>query len=60
MKKISYLASMLILASCSSQNEVTAQTMSQKLYLTINGTTMSATLVDNSSTQALVAAMLTA
>ena len=49
---------MLLFACCTPKNEVTAQTtMTQKLYLTINGTTMSATLVDNSSTQALVAAL---
>ena len=49
---------MLLFVCCTPKNEVTAQqTMTQKLYLTINGTTMSATLVDNSSTQALVAAL---
>ena len=49
---------MLLFACCTPKNEVTAQTtMTQKLYLTINGTTMSATLVDNSSTQALVEAL---
>ena len=49
---------MLLFACCAPKNEVTAQqTMTQKLYLTINGTTMAATLVDNSSTQALVAAL---
>ena len=49
---------MLLFACCTPKNEVTAQqTMTQKLYLTINGTTMAATLVDNSSTQALVAAL---
>ena len=32
-------------------------TMTQKLYLTINGVTHSATMVDNSSTQALVTAL---
>ena len=52
---------MLLFACCTPKNEVTAQTtMTQKLYLTINGTTKSATLVDNSSTQALVAALQTA
>lgn len=52
---------MLLFACCTPKNEVTAQqTMTQKLYLTINGTTMAATLVDNSSTQALVEALQTA
>ena len=58
MKRTFLYAVMLLFACCTPKNEVTAQqTMTQKLYLTINGTTMSATLVDNSSTQALVAAL---
>ena len=58
MKRNLLYAAMLLFACCTPKNEVTAQqTMTQKLYLTINGTTMAATLVDNSSTQALVAAL---
>ena len=58
MKQTFLYAAMLLFACCTPKNEVTAQTtMTQKLYLTINGTTMSATLVDNSSTQALVEAL---
>ena len=58
MKQTFLYAAMLLFACCTPKNEVTAQTtMTQKLYLTINGTTKSATLVDNSSTQALVAAL---
>ena len=61
MKRTLLYAAMLLFACCTPKNEVTAQqTMTQKLYLTINGTTMAATLVDNSSTQALVAALQTA
>ena len=61
MRKIFALAAAFLLTCCSPFNEATAQTtMTQKLYLTINGTTMSATLVDNSSTQALAAALQSA
>jgi hypothetical protein len=49
------LAAMLF-ASCSSEeNKVMAQTRSQKLYITIGGVTKTATMVSNSSTEALVA-----
>ena len=61
MKRNLLYAAVLLLSCCTPKNEVTAQTtMTQKLYLTINGTTMAATLVDNSSTQALVAALQSA
>ena len=48
----------MLLTCCSSESEVKAQTssdMTQKLYLTIGGVTKTATLVSNSSTEALVA-----
>ena len=51
----------MLLTCCSSESEVNAQgnqttsNMTQKLYITIDGRTESATLVDNSATQALVA-----
>ena len=45
-----------MLCSCSSEeNEVMAQTMTQKLYITIDGMTKTATMVDNAATQELVA-----
>ena len=44
----------MILCTCSN---LLAQTMEQKLYLTINGVTHTATMVENSSTQALVEAL---
>lgn len=53
-------------AACSTDNDEndlpqTTETMDQKLYLTINNqTTLTATLVSNSSTQALVNALKTA
>ena len=51
----------MLLTCCSSDSEVkaeinqTSNNMTQKLYLTIGGVTKSATLVSNSSTEALVA-----
>lgn len=47
---------LLIMSSCSSDNnEVMAQTMTQKMNITIDGVTQSVTLVDNAAAQALVA-----
>ena len=46
----------LIMSGCSSDNdEVMAQTMTQKMNITIDGVTQSVTLVDNAAAQALVA-----
>ena len=48
----------MLFTCCSSDSEVKAQTsndMAQKLYLTIGGVTKTATMVSNSSTEALVA-----
>jgi hypothetical protein len=45
-----------MLCGCSSEeNEVMAQTMTQKMFITIGGVTKTATLVDNAATQELVA-----
>lgn len=44
----------MLLTACSKENEVTAQIMEHKMYLTIDGVTKPATLVDNDATQALV------
>lgn len=44
-----------MLCGCSSEeNKVMAQTMTEKLYITIGGVTKTATLVDNAATQELV------
>ena len=45
----------LMLCDCSSEeNEVMAQTMTQKMFITIGGVTKTATMVDNAATQELV------
>jgi hypothetical protein len=50
------LLTAFMLCSCSrEENEVMAQTMTQKLYITIDGMTKTATMVDNAATQELVA-----
>ena len=46
----------LIMSGCTSDNnDVMAQTMTQKMNITIDGVTQSVTLVDNAAAQALVA-----
>ena len=55
MNKTILLAAIIMLTCCTPKNEVEAQTtMNEKLYITIGEQTVSATLVDNSATQALV------
>ncbi len=54
MKQIMMLLAAVLLTACSKDNEVKAQTMTQKMYITIDGVTQSATLVDNAATQTLV------
>jgi hypothetical protein len=50
------LLTAFMLCSCSSEeNEVMAQTMTQKMFITIGGVTKTATMVDNVATQELVA-----
>ena len=51
------LLAAILLTGCSKDNEVTAQIMTQKLYITIDGKTLPVVLVDNAATQALVAAL---
>ncbi len=46
-----------MLFCCSADNEMKAQNMEQKMYITIGGQTQSATLVDNDATRELVAAL---
>ena len=50
------LLTAFMLCGCSSEeNEVMAQTMTQKMFITISGVTKTATMVDNAATQELVA-----
>ena len=53
---ILFLATMLF-CCCSADSEVKAQTTMDKMYITIDGQTQSATLVDNDATRELVAAL---
>ena len=55
-KILSFLAAMLF-CCCSADNEVIAQTTMDKIYITIDGQTQSVTLVDNTATRELVAAL---
>ncbi len=50
----------MLLAICSKDSEMMAQTMTQKMYITIGGQTQSAILVDNDATRELVAALQSA
>ena len=54
MRKNILLTAIIMLTCCTPMNEVTAQDLSTKMYITIGGETQAATLVDNSATQALV------
>ena len=45
---------MMFICCSSEENEVMAQTMTQKMFITIGGVTKTATLVDNAATQELV------
>ena len=56
-KQILLLLAALLLTCCSKDSDVTAQTMTQKLYITIDGKTLPVVLVDNAATQTLVAAL---
>ena len=57
MKQILLLLAAMLLTCCSKDSEVTAQTMTQKMYITIDGKTLPVQLVDNAATQTLVAAL---
>ena len=61
MKQIMMLLAAMLLTCCSSNSKVNAQnntTMTEKLYITIDGgQTLTATLADNSSAQALIEAL---
>ncbi len=55
MRRIMMLLMTMLLVGCSTHNnDVMAQNMTQKLYITIGGVTKTATLVSNSSAEALV------
>ena len=54
MKQIMMLLAAMLLTACSKNSEMKAQTMEQKMYITIDGQTQAVTLVDNAATQALV------
>ena len=60
MKHILLFLAVMLLTGCSKDSEVMAQTMTQKLYITIGGQTQSATLVDNDASRELVAALQSA
>lgn len=61
MRQIMMLLAAVLFACCSSEeNKVIAQTMTQKMFITIDGVTKTATLVDNSATQTLVAKLQSA
>lgn len=51
------LLAAMLLTGCSKDNDITAQIMTQKLYITIDGKTLPVVLVDNAATLALVAAL---
>ena len=57
MKHIIFFLAVMLLTGCSKDSEVMAQTMTQKMYITIDGKTLSVELVDNAATQTLVAAL---
>ena len=57
MKQIMMLLAAVLLTCCSSDSEVNAQnntTMTEKLYITIDGQAQAVTLVDNQATKTLV------
>ena len=54
MKQIILFLAAILFSCCSSDNEMKAENMGQKMYITIDGQTQSVTLVDNSATRALV------
>ena len=57
MKQIATLLAAAIFVCCSTSNAQNTKTMTEKLYITVGGTTLTATLVNNSSTRALVDAL---
>ena len=60
MQKILLFLAAMLFCCCSTENEVKAQTIMNKMYITIGGRTQSVTLVDNDATQELVIALQSA
>ena len=54
MKQILVFLAAILLSGCSSDSEVKADNMGQKIYITIGGQPQSITLADNAATRALV------
>jgi len=54
MKQIMMLLAAMLLTACTKDDEVKAQTMTQKMYITIEGLAQAVTLVDNQATKTLV------
>lgn len=54
MKQVLLLLTAMVFSCCSSDNYAKGQTTMDKMYITIDGQTQSATLVDNDATKALV------
>ena len=59
MKHILWLLATILITGCTKNNETFAQTMEQKMYITIAEETHTVTMEDNVGTRALVAALQT-
>ena len=59
MKQILWLFAAILITSCSKNSETFAQTMEEKMYITIGEETHTVTMEDNVGTRALVAALQT-
>ena len=59
MKQILWLLATILITGCTKNNETFAQTMEQKMYITIAEETHTVTMEDNVATRALVAALQT-
>ncbi|MDO5315844.1 MAG: hypothetical protein Q4F82_07030 [bacterium] len=59
MKKMLWLFAAILITGCSKNSESFAQTMEEKMYITIGEETNTVTLEDNVGTRALVAALQT-
>ena len=53
-KNLALILMSLLMVCCTKDDEVKAQTMTQKMYITIDGQTQAVTLVDNQATKTLV------
>ena len=57
MKQVLLFLAAMLFCCCSTDSDVNAQNMEQKMYITIGEQTQSVTLVDNNATRELVAAL---